>query len=60
MLAVLREDGGLRAPDIAKRLKVSLPTAKRDLAALKQEGAVEFVGSARAGYYALTKRTAAI
>ena len=58
VLAVLSEYKGLRAPDIAKRLKVSLPTAKRDLAALKREGAVEFVGSARAGHYILTERTA--
>ena len=51
------EDGGLRAPDSAKRLNVSLPTAMRDLAALKREGAVEFVRSARAGHYTLTERT---
>lgn len=56
VLAVLGEDGGLRAPDITKRLKVSVPTAKRDLAALKRQGAVEFVGSARAGHYRLTGR----
>jgi len=53
VLAVLGEDGGLRAPDIAKRLKVSVPPARRDLAALKRQGAVRFVGSARAGHYRL-------
>jgi len=54
VLVALKENGGLRAPDIAKRLKCSVPTAKRDLAALKQQGAVEFVGAARTGHYRLT------
>ncbi len=51
VLTVLGEDGHLRAPDIAKRLNVSLPTAKRDLATLKREGIVAFEGSARNGHY---------
>jgi len=49
ILAEVRKGTKLRRPDVIKKFKVSVPTAKRDLAAL---GAmIEFVGPARGGFY---------
>ncbi len=41
----------LRTPMVARHFGCSKKTAKRDLAALKEEGKVEFVGHARTGFY---------
>ena len=49
ILAEIRKGTKLRRPDVIKKFNVSVPTAKRDLAAL---GAmIEFVGPARGGFY---------
>lgn len=49
ILAEVRKGTKLRRPDVIKKFNVSVPTAKRDLAAL---GAmIEFVGPARGGFY---------
>ena len=45
----------LQAPAVAKQLKCSVKTAQRDLAVLKEEGQIEFVGPKRTGYYRLTR-----
>jgi hypothetical protein len=52
----LRAGRQLRAPAIAAGLKCSTITAKRDLAALRADGRVEFVGPSRTGYYRLATR----
>lgn len=41
----------LRIADVEKELSVSNPTARRDLAALKAQGQIEFVGKPKTGYY---------
>lgn len=41
----------LKGPDIAQNFACSAKTAHRDLTALKQAGTIEFVGTARSGYY---------
>jgi hypothetical protein len=46
----------LRAPDVQRECGCSLTTAKRDLAALKEEGRIEFVGTRRTGHYRLKER----
>jgi hypothetical protein len=43
----------LRAPDIVQEFGCSLKTAKRDLKSLKDDEAIEFVGSPRTGHYRL-------
>jgi CheY-like chemotaxis protein len=53
ILAVLKEGSDMRAPAIAARTKCSVPTVKRYLAALRKEGVLAFVGSARTGHYRL-------
>jgi hypothetical protein len=45
----------LKAPDVVKQFDCSVKTAQRDLAALKEAGKIEFVGSSRTGYYVLCK-----
>lgn len=53
ILEQLRDGAQLKAPEVARQFSCSVKTAQRDLAALKDEGAVEFVGAARTGYYRL-------
>jgi len=49
ILAEVRKGTKLRRPDVIRKFNVSVPTAKRDLAAL---GAmIEFIGPARGGFY---------
>ena len=43
----------LRRSDLEAEFSVSPTTAKRDLQTLREEGCIEFVGSAKAGYYRL-------
>jgi predicted DNA-binding transcriptional regulator YafY len=43
----------LNARDVAKQFGCSVKTAQRDLAALRDEEKIEFVGAARTGYYRL-------
>jgi predicted ArsR family transcriptional regulator len=43
----------LRVPAISKGLDCSARTARRELAALKAEGLIEFVGAPKTGYYRL-------
>jgi hypothetical protein len=45
----------LRADDLCRRWSVSEKTARRDVAALKQRGMIEFVGSRRSGRYQLRR-----
>ena len=45
----------LRADDIRRRWGVSDKTARRDVAALKQRGMIEFVGPLRTGHYRLCR-----
>ena len=54
ILELLRANQGLQAPTIATRVRCSLATAKREMAALRKAGVVEFVGHARTGHYRLT------
>jgi hypothetical protein len=53
ILELLRVNQGLQAPTIATRVRCSLATAKREMAALRKAGVVEFVGHARTGHYRL-------
>lgn len=53
ILELLQANQGLQAPTIATRVRCSLATAKREMAALRKAGAVEFVGHARTGHYRL-------
>ena len=53
ILMRLEQGHRLNAPAVAERLGRSLKTAERDLDALKKAGKIEFVGSARTGYYRL-------
>jgi hypothetical protein len=57
ILEQLREGAQLKAPEVARQFSCSVKTAQRDLAALKYEGTVEFVGAARTGYYRLCGST---
>jgi len=54
ILELLQANQGLQAPTIASRVRCSLATAKREMAALRKAGVVEFVGHARTGHYRLT------
>jgi hypothetical protein len=53
ILELLQVNQGLQAPAIAARVRCSLATAKREMAALRKAGVVEFVGHARTGHYRL-------
>ncbi len=53
IIARLRAGQQLRVPAIARGLKCSAATAKRELEVLKSQGRIEFVGSARTGFYRL-------
>jgi hypothetical protein len=53
ILELLQANQGLQAPTIAVRVRCSLATAKREMAALRKAGVVEFVGHARTGHYRL-------
>jgi hypothetical protein len=53
ILELLQANQGLQAPSIAARMRCSLATAKREMAALRKAGVVEFVGHARTGHYRL-------
>ena len=53
ILELLQVNQGLQAPTIAARVRCSLATAKREMAALRKAGVVEFVGHARTGHYRL-------
>ena len=43
----------LKAPDVVEQFSCAVKTAQRDLAALKDEGKIEFIGTPRTGYYRL-------
>jgi DNA-binding IclR family transcriptional regulator len=45
----------VRADDLCRRWSVSEKTARRDVAALKRRGMIEFVGSRRSGRYQLSR-----
>jgi hypothetical protein len=49
----LEEGHQLQAPAVVKQFGCSVKTAQRDLAALKEEGKIEFVGATRTGCYRL-------
>lgn len=51
ILAELQKGERLRAPAIAARLGCTARTIKRDLDQLRSEGAIEFVGPSKSGYY---------
>jgi hypothetical protein len=53
ILQQLAAGKALRGPDVARQLKCSPATAKRDLQALKDADKIEFVGAPRTGYYRL-------
>lgn len=53
ILERLTDGDKLQAPAVAKHFKCSAKTAQRDLTALKDDGKIKFVGSARTGYYVL-------
>jgi hypothetical protein len=53
ILDELKQGRQLKAGDIAERFACALKTAQRDLASLKEEGKIEFVGSPRTGFYRL-------
>jgi hypothetical protein len=55
ILEQLAQGQRLKAPDVSKQFGCSARTAKRDLAALKDEKTIEFVGAARTGYYRLRR-----
>lgn len=44
-----------KASDLAARFGVTEKTAKRDIALLKAQGLIEFVGAAKKGHYRLTQ-----
>jgi len=44
-----------KAPSVAEQFKCSVKTAQRDMAALKEEGKIEFVGVPRTGCYRLCR-----
>lgn len=54
-LSQLKQGVDLQLRHVIDRFGCSSATAKRDLTTLKNGGLVRFVGSARAGYYALRK-----
>ena len=43
----------VKAADFARRWNVALKTARRDIAALKEQGIIEFVGPPKTGTYRL-------
>ena len=43
----------VKAADFARHWNVALKTAKRDIAALKEQGIIEFVGLPKTGIYRL-------
>lgn len=49
----LQRGGQVKAEDIMSQWQVSLATAKRDIASLRENGLVEFVGAAKTGSYRL-------
>lgn len=53
ILQQLGEGKRLKAAAVAEEFECSEKTALRDFAALKEQGAIEFVGEARTGYYRL-------
>ena len=53
ILRRLEEGHRLKGPDVTRQFACSNKTAQRDLAALKDEGRIEFVGATRTGYYRL-------
>lgn len=52
-MAQLQRGGQVKAEDIVGQWQVSLATAKRDIASLREKELVEFVGSAKTGSYRL-------
>lgn len=54
ILAQLNEGRKLQTVAVAKQFECSLKTAQRDLRLLKAEGAIEFIGPRRTGYYQLS------
>jgi CheY-like chemotaxis protein len=54
----LTEGRPLRREDLERQFNVSMRTAKRDLRTFRDAGEIEFVGSAKTGYYRLVGRRA--
>jgi hypothetical protein len=54
-LEALAEGRDVRASDLQRRWDVSEKTARRDVAALKERGIIEFVGAHRTGRYRLRR-----
>ena len=52
-MAQLQRGGQVKAEAIVSQWKVSLATAKRDIASLRKKELVEFVGAAKTGSYRL-------
>lgn len=50
-MAQLQRGGQVKAEDIVSQWKVSLATAKRDIASLREKELVEFVGATKTGSY---------
>ncbi|QNN24713.1 hypothetical protein HED60_21360 [Planctomycetales bacterium ZRK34] len=53
-LARMQAGGEFRKADIVSHFKCSVSTAERDLRDLRRQGAVEFVGPARTGFWRLS------
>jgi len=51
LLSLLKENGRMRAEELAKIFGVSAKTIKRDIARLKAEGKIRRVGSAKSGHW---------
>ena len=49
----LQRGGQVKAEDIVSQWQVSLATAKRDIASLREKELIEFVGAAKTGSYRL-------
>ena len=45
-----------RASDLSTYWRVSLKTAKRDIAHLKKKGVIEFIGAPKNGFYRIIKK----
>lgn len=55
-IAALEAGRDVTAPDLARRWSVSEKTARRDIAALRRRGVIEFVGAFRRGRYQLGRQ----
>jgi len=53
-LAQLATGANPRASNIVQQFRVAVPTAKRDISAMKQHGLIHFQGGTKTGTYALS------